>query len=394
MTRRTLGLILTLIVVVVWAPIASEAQDAGKVARIGYLSPGTAAAEAGLRQAFIEGLREHGWIEDKNLAIEYRWEGAGQPTLHALAAELAQLPLAAIFATNTPAALAMKQTGTTRPVVFATVSEPVAIGLVESLAQPGRNFTGLTTINRDLMPKRLELLKETIPGLARVGYLANPGYEVHTAQLTAMEAAARRLGLTLHLAEVRAPAEFEGAFARLAAAHVGAFIVQQDYLFIDNRARVIAAAARHRLPGMYVFSLYPHSGGFMSYGAKAEELYRRAAEYMDRILISALLILPGLLFSLHDRRLAALAVQHRLPAIYTTQSFAEAGGLLAYGPKPAEVSRLGAGYVDRILKGAKPADLPVERPTAFELVINLKTAQALGLTIPPVLLFQAAEMIR
>jgi putative ABC transport system substrate-binding protein len=179
------------------------------------------------------------------------------------------------------------------------------------------------------MPKRLELLKETLPGLARVGYLANPGYEVHAAQLTEMEATARGLGLTLHLAEVRAPAEFEGAFARLAAAHVGAVIVQQDDLFVGNRALVIKAATQHRLPGMYVFSLYPRSGGFMSYGAKAEDLYRRAAH-----------------------------------------------------------------YVDRILQGTTPADLPVERPTQFELVINLKTAQALGITIPLLFLFRADEVIQ
>jgi putative ABC transport system substrate-binding protein len=310
------------------APIAAESQQAGKVARIGYLSLGTATTNAGLRKAFTDGLREHGWIEEKNVVIEYRWQGAGKLTLDALAAELARLPLDAIFAVNTPASLATKRTGTTLPVVFAQVSEPVAIGLVDSLSRPGRNFTGLTTINRELMSKRLEILKETIPGLARVGYLANPGYEIHKAQLAEMGAAARGLGLTLHLAEVGAPSEFEGAFERMAAAHVSAFIVQQDDLFVTNRALVIDSAAKRRLPGMYVFSLYPRSGGFMSYGANAEDLYRRAA-----------------------------------------------------------------GYVDRILKGAKPADLPVERPTKFELVINLRTAKALSLTIPASLLLQVDQVI-
>ena len=311
------------------ASLAAEAQQAGKVAQIGYLSPGTATANAGLRQAFTDGLRHHGWIEGQNLTIEYRWEGAGTSTLDVLAAELAQLPLDAIFAVGTPAALATKWTGTTLPVVFAIVSEPVEIGLVESLARPGRNFTGLTTMNRELMAKRLEVLKETIPGLTRVGYLANPGYEVHEAQRTEMDAAAHGLGLTLHLAEVRTPAEFEGAFARLAAAHVGAFIVQQDRLFSSNQALVIDAATQHRLPGMYVFSFYPRSGGFMSYGANVNDIHRRSAT-----------------------------------------------------------------FVDKILKGAKPADLPVERPMKFELVINLKTAQALGITIPPSLLFQADEVIK
>jgi putative ABC transport system substrate-binding protein len=255
-------------------PLPAEAQQAGKIARIRYLALGTATTNAGLRKAFIDGLRDHGWIEERNIAIEYRWEGAGKLTLDALAAELARLPLDLIFAVNTPASLAAKRTGTTLPVVFAQVSEPVAIGLVDSLARPGRNFTGLTTINRELMSKRLELLKETIPGLTRVGYLANPGYEVHKPQLTEMNAAARGLGLTLHLNEVRSPSEFEGAFARMAAAHVGAFIVQQDDPFVGNRTLLIDLATQRRLPGMFVFSLYPRGGGLMSYRANAEDLYR------------------------------------------------------------------------------------------------------------------------
>jgi putative ABC transport system substrate-binding protein len=178
------------------APVAAWGQPAGKVPRIGYLALGTAATNPLYRKAFTEGLRDHGWIEEKNIAIEYRWAGAGPPTLDALAAELVRLPLDVIFAVNTPVALATKRTGTTLPVVFAQVSEPVATGLVESLARPGRNFTGLTTINRELMSKRLELLKETIPGLTRVGYLANPAYEVHKPQLAEMETGARGRGLT------------------------------------------------------------------------------------------------------------------------------------------------------------------------------------------------------
>ena len=326
MDRRTF--LSTLAAGLLAAPVAAQGQPAGKVARIGYLAGGTATTNAGFRKAFTDGLRDHGWIEEKNIAIEYGWAGAGQSTLDALAAELARLPLDVIFAVNTPASLATKRTGTTLPVVFAQVSEPVAIGLVDSLARPGRNFTGLTTINRELMSKRLDLLKEAIPGLTRVGYLANPEYEVHKPQLTEMSTAARGLGLTLHLAEVRSSAEFEGAFARMAAAHVGAIIVQQDDLFVANRALLIELATKRRLPGMFVFSLYPRAGGLMSYGANAEDLYRRAAE-----------------------------------------------------------------YVDRILKGAKPADLPVERPTKFELAINLKTAKALGLTVPRSLLLRADQVI-
>ena len=185
------------------APLAAEAQQAGKVPRIGYLSGGTETANAGLRKAFTDGLRDHGLIEGRSIAIEYRWQGARNTTFDALAAELARLPLDLILAADTPSCLAMKRTGATLPVVFPTVSEPLVIGLVASLARPGGNFTGFTTINRELMAKRLELLKEAIPGLVRVGYLANPGYAVHQTQLTEMGTAAHSLGLALHLAEVR-----------------------------------------------------------------------------------------------------------------------------------------------------------------------------------------------
>ena len=309
-------------------PTSTGAQQTGRVPRIGYLSPGTSADNAGFRKAFTDGLRDHLWIEGRNITVEYRWQGEGNVSLDTLAAEVAGMPLDLIFAVNTPAALAMKRTGTTLPVVFAQVSEPVATGLVESLARPGRNFTGLTTINRELMAKRLELLKTTVPGLTRVGYLANPNYAVHNVQLAEMTAAARALGLTLHLAEVRSSADLEAAFARIAAAQVGALIVQQDDLLRGNRAIIIDLASKRRLPGMYVFSLYPQAGGLMSYGANAEDLYRRAAE-----------------------------------------------------------------YVDKILKGAKPATLPVERPTKFELVVNLKAAKVLELTIPQSLLLQADQVI-
>ena len=310
------------------SPISAEAQQTGKVARIGYLSLGTATTNAGFLKAFLDGLREHGWIDGQNVAIDYRWEGEGKTGIDAVASELVRLPLDAIFAVNSRTAVATKRTGTTLPVVFAQVSEPVALGLVDSLSRPGRNFTGLTTINRELMSKRLEVLKEALPRLSRVGYLANPGYEVHKPQLVEMEAAARSLGLTLHLAEARGASEIEGAFARMAAAHVGAFIVQQDDLFVANRTLIIESALQRRLPSMYVFSVYPRAGGFMSYGANPEDLYRRAA-----------------------------------------------------------------GYIDRVLKGTKPSALPVERPTKFELFVNLKTARALGLTVPPALLARADEVI-
>ena len=292
------------------------------------IASGSAQTDAAFAHAFREGLREQGWVEGQNIAIEYRWALGAIDRLPELAAELVRLPVAVLFATNTPAVVAVKQTGTTLPVVFAAVSEPIEIGAVASLARRG-NFTGLTTSGRELMPKRLELLKEALPALTRVGYLANPTYAVHQPQLHEMQAAARSLGMALHPFEVREESELERAFVAMAAAHLGAFIVQQDPLFIAHRRQIIALAAQHRLPGMYIASYYPDEGGLISYGTHHEDLYRRAAT-----------------------------------------------------------------YVDKILKGAQPADLPVQRPVAFEFVINIKTAKALGLTLPAPLLFQATKVIQ
>jgi putative ABC transport system substrate-binding protein len=308
---------------------AAGAQQTGHMPRIGFLAPGSATTDTAFAHAFRDGLREHGWVEGQNIAIEYRWALGGVDRLPELAADLVRLQVEVIVATYTPAVVAVKQTGTKLPVVFAAVSEPIEIGAVASLARPGGNFTGLTTINRELMPKRLELLQEATPGLTRVGYLANPTYAVHQPQLQEMQAAARSLGMALHPFEVRDGSELERAFAGMAAAHVGAFIVQQDPLFIAHRRKIAELAAQSRLPGMYPGSFYTYDGGLISYGAHFEDLFRRAAT-----------------------------------------------------------------YVDKILKGAQPAELPVERPRKFELVINLKTAKALGLTIPPTLLFQADEVIQ
>ena len=305
------------------------AQQTGHMPRIGSLGPGAPQTTASCAPGFSEGLQEHGWAEGQNIAIEYRWALGHLERLPELAAELVRLPVEVIFAVNTPAVLAVKQTGTQLPVVFAAVSEPIEIGAVRSLARPGGNFTGLTTMNRELMPKRLELLTEAIPGLTRVGYLANPTYAGHQPQLHEMQAAARSLGLALHLFEVREGAELEGAFAGMAAAHVGAFIVQQDVLFGAHRRTIIDLAAQRRLPGMYPGSVYPDEGGLISYAAHIEDLCRRTAT-----------------------------------------------------------------YVDKILKGAQPADLPVAQPTTFELVINLKTAKTLGLTIPQSVLARADEVIQ
>jgi ABC-type uncharacterized transport system substrate-binding protein len=327
--RKKLHMVFVVIAFALLAPLhPGGAQQAGHMPRIGFLGPGAPQTRASCAPGFSEGLREHGWVEGQNIAIEYRWALGKLDRLPQLAAELVRLQVEVIFAVNTPAVLAVKQTGTQLPVVFAAVSEPTEIGVVRSLARPGGNFTGVTTMNRELMPKRLELLKEATPGLTRVGYLANPTYAGHQPQLHEMQAAARSLGLELHLFEVREGAELERAFAGMAAAHVGAFIVQQDVLFGAHRRTIIALAAQSRMPGMYPGSFYADDGGLLSYAAHIDDLCRRTAT-----------------------------------------------------------------YVDKILKGVQPTDLPIERPMKFELVINLTTAKALGLTIPPRLLFQADKVI-
>jgi len=307
----------------------ADAQQAKKAPRIGFLAEGPASAFSSRVKAFAEGLRALGWVDGQNISVEYRWWGNGAGSSDALAAELVRLQVDVIFATNTPAVLATKKAGAKVPVVFAAVSEPIEIGAVASLARPGSNFTGLTTINRELMPKRLELLKEAIPGLTRVGHLANPAYALHQPQLKEMEAAARSLRMELQVFEVRDVSELERAFVDMARARVGAFIVQQGPPFLSIRRRMIDLAARGRIPGMYHNAVFIRDGGIISYGADLDDLFRRAAT-----------------------------------------------------------------YVDKILKGAKPGDLPVERPTKFELFINLKAAKQIGLTIPQSVLYRADKVIK
>jgi putative ABC transport system substrate-binding protein len=311
------------------APFAAEAQQAGRVARIGYLSSGTATANALLHKAFIEGLREHGWTDGQNIAIEYRWDMTGGSALDALADDLARLETDLIVVSGAPAALAAQQATTTMPIVMVGVSDPVTLGLVPSLARPGGNITGLTTVNIELAGKRVGLLKELIPKVSRVAILwdeANPTAEFNVKET---EAAAASVGLTPQVFAVRGPNEFSRAFSAMSKEHVGALLVGPSPLFFGQR-----------------------------------------------------------------RRLADLAVEHRLPTVFTLGEYTQAGGLVAYGPHYPDLFRRAASFVDRILKGAKPAELPVEQPTKFELIINLKTAKALGLTIPPSVLARADDVIQ
>ena len=313
------------------APLAAEAQQAAKVARIGYLSIDVAGS-VHLREAFLQGLRDLGYVEGRNVVIEYR-DAEGKPErLPALAAELVALKVDVILAGGTPHALAAKHATRTIPIVFAGATGPVENGLVTSLARPGGNVTGLSVLpQEELVGKRLELIKQAVPGISQVAILRDAGaYPEGTDReiRRGAEVAARALGVRVQFVEARGPADFDRAFSEVTRAHAGALILITSSMFFAER-----------------------------------------------------------------RRLVALAGKNRLPAVYTARDFIEAGGLMAYGQNLAGSFRYAAAYVDKILRGAKPADLPVEQPTTFELIINLKTARALGLTIPPSLLARADQVI-
>jgi putative ABC transport system substrate-binding protein len=313
------------------APLAAEGQQAGKVPRIGYLALNPA-ANPHLYEAFRQGLRDLGYVEGRNVVIEYR-DAEGKPErLPALAAELVALKVDVIVAANTLAALAAKQATRNLPIVFTFAADPVTSGLVTSLARPGGNVTGLSALTPELVGKCLELLQQAVPGVSRVAVLWQPGglgERTEKAMLKDAEVAARALGVRLQLVEARGSADFDRAFSDMTRARAGALTVLPYAMFINER-----------------------------------------------------------------RRLVDLAAKNRLPAVYPWREGADAGGLMAYGPDVPDLYRRAAPYVDKILKGAKPGDLPVAQPTKFELVINLKTAKALGLTIPPALLQRADEVIR
>jgi putative tryptophan/tyrosine transport system substrate-binding protein len=309
------------------APLAAEAQHSVKVHRIGYLS-----YEYGpslYSEAFRQGLRELGWVEGRDISIEYRWAEEKRERLQDLANELVRLKVDIILAETTPGVLAAKKATTMIPIVFPMASEPVAAGLVASLARPGGNVTGFSLSAQDIIPKRIELLRDAVPGITRVAALVNPTQPGSVIELREAERVVRELRMQLQVFEVRDRAQLEKAFS---------------------------AMPRQRVDGLIVL--------------------------FDRFFITQL------------RAIADLAAQHRMPTIHYTSEFAEAGGLLAYGASFPELQRRAATYVDKILKGAKPADLPVEQPTKFDFVINMKTAKALGLTIPPSLLLRADQVIQ
>ena len=281
-----------------------------------------------IQNAWLEGLRNHGWIDGKNLIIEYRY-APSQDRLPAFAAELVALSPDLLIAPNTQAAVALKSATASIPIVFVAVGDPVGLGLVQSLSRPGGNITGLATIVPGFTGKEIEILREMVPTASKIAILVNPGNPIHRLIVAEeLPQTARKLGVALPIVEATTAEELDIAFASAAAQHADAIIVFGDALTFNNAARVTALAAKHRLPAIYLFRLFATNGGLISYGPDIPDLFFRAG-----------------------------------------------------------------GYVDKILKGTKPSDLPVEQPTKFELVINLKTAKALGLTVPPSLLARADEVI-
>ena len=308
-------------------PLAARAQQPGKLPTIGFLGAATPAAWGQWVAAFVQRLRELGWIEGRTVAIEYRWAEGRSERYAEIAAEFVRLKVDVIVTQATAAVLAAKQATSVIPIVFAVAADPVGSGLVASLARPGGNVTGLSIQATDLAGKRLELLREVVPGLRRLAIMANVGDPGAVLEMGEVQAAARTLGLEVATFEIRRAEDIAPAFEALKG-RAEALYVCADPLVITNRIRINTLALGARLPTMYGFREYVEAGGLMSYGPNFPDLFRRAAD-----------------------------------------------------------------YVDKILRGAKPADLPVEQPTKFDLVINLTTAKALGLTVPPTLLARADEVI-
>ncbi len=327
MTVKGIGFIITLGILL--GSLAAQAQQTGNVYRIGFLGNSTAALEANLVGPFREGLRDLGYVEGRNVLIEYRWAEGKYDRFPALIGELLALKVAVIVTAGTPATLAVKKATTSVPLVMTAVGDPVGTGIVPSLSHPGGNITGLTAISTEMDAKRLELLREVVPSVSYIALLWNAASPLQVLAEKQVQAAAQVLRMRVLSLGVKTEEEIKSALAVMARERPDALLVLADRLLLHHRALIMDFATRHRLPGVHAY-----------------------------------------------------------------RELVEAGGLMSFGPSYADMHKRAAYFVDRILKGAKPGDLPVERPRTFELVINLKVAKALGLTIPQSVLLRGTEIIQ
>jgi putative ABC transport system substrate-binding protein len=326
-TVKGIGFIITLGILL--GSLAAQAQQTGNVYRIGFLGNSTAALEANLVGPFREGLRDLGYVEGRNILIEYRWAEGKYDRFPVLIGELLALKVAVILTAGTPATLAVKKATTSVPLVMTAVGDPVGTGIVPSLSHPGGNITGLTAISTEMDAKRLELLREVVPSVSYTALLWNAASPLQVLAEKQVQAAAQVLRMRVLSLGVKTEEEIKSALAVMARERPDALLVLADRLLLHHRVLIMEFATRHRLPGVHAY-----------------------------------------------------------------RELVEAGGLMSFGPSYADMHKRAAYFVDRILKGAKPGDLPVERPRTFELVINLKAAKALGLTIPQSVLLRGTEIIQ
>jgi putative ABC transport system substrate-binding protein len=327
MSKKFIGLTLGAMLFALCA--SAQAQEPAKLPRIGYLHSGPAATPPASLQDFRQGLRDLGYIEGKNIIIEYRFAEYKPEHLPELAAELVGLKVDVIVTSQTPSVQAIQKTSSTIPIVFRVLSFPIENGIIASFARPGKNATGLTVLSEELNGKRLELLKEAAPKTMRIGVFSNLDNPTQPLEWRGIQPAAQGLGLKLQSLGVRSANDFDVTFK---------------------------AALTERVQG--------------------------------------LINLPEALVNANFKRIAAFAAKHKMPAIYSDRSAIDVNGLMFYGPITSDIWRCAAIYVDKVLKGAKPADLPVEQPTKFEFIVNLKAAKQIGLTIPPNVLARADKVIK
>ncbi len=328
-SRKSRVLLIVFVVVLLAVAVIAEAQQPAKVPRIGYLVPGSASTSRSSVDGFRQGLRDLGYVEGKNIVIEYRYAEGRDDRVRDLAADLVRLKVDIIVTSSTVAVGAAKELTGTIPIVMTGTGDPVATGLVANLARPGGNVTGLSAVSSDLSTKQLELVREIVPRIRRVAVLFDPANPVNIPAWKEMEGVAPGLGLQLLPLEVRGPEEYEPAFGAAARGRADALLVRRDPINQNYQTRIVS-----------------------------------------------------------------LAAQSKLPAMCPLRQYVEVGGLVSYGVSTVDLSRRAAMYVDKILKGAKPADLPIEQPMKFEMVINLKAAKQIGLTIPPNVLVRADRVIK